>query len=43
MTPKGKLVRASEEVVGDAFGPNLDRLSKLKRWYDPDNLFRLKR
>jgi FAD/FMN-containing dehydrogenase len=27
--------------VGDAFGPNLDRLVELKRRYDPDNLFHL--
>ena len=27
--------------VGDAYGPNLDRLVEIKRRFDPDNLFRL--
>lgn len=31
----------SDEVVPDAFGPNLERLSEVKKQYDPDNLFRL--
>lgn len=29
-----------DQMVRDAFGPNLDRLAELKERYDPDNLFR---
>jgi FAD/FMN-containing dehydrogenase len=30
---------AGDKSLEDLFGPNLDRLKKLKKKYDPNNLF----
>jgi len=35
------LYEDNDAMVRDAFGPNLDRLTTIKKRYDPNNLFRL--
>ena len=35
------LYEDNDAMVRDTFGPNLDRLTTIKKRYDPNNLFRL--